>query len=85
MKYKIGDKVKVRTDLMPGNVYGGGTTYFVFGMEKFLGKTLTIKGNFPYSYSESYCVEENCWWWTDEMFEQPNAVSAKFSKEVMFK
>ena len=33
MKYKIGDKVKVRQDLVPGNFYG--KDYYISSMDKF--------------------------------------------------
>jgi hypothetical protein len=63
MKYKVGDKVKVRNDLEPGNSYGA--TFFTKDMEKFKNKWVTILEVGDYSY----LIEENDWSWSDEMFE----------------
>jgi hypothetical protein len=40
MKYKVGDKVKVRKDLIENKLYG--SQYFVDAMKKFKGKIVTI-------------------------------------------
>ena len=63
-KYKIGDKVKVRKDLVVGERYNGGTT-FNSDMEKFKGKTLTISSNYKDvdGSEDRYNVKENCWCW----------------------
>jgi hypothetical protein len=64
-KYKKGDKVLVRSDLIVGNRYPDMT--FVNDMAAFMGKVVTI-----------IHIEHNRWygidgyphpWWTDEMFE----------------
>ena len=71
MKYKIGDKVRVRDDLRLGEVYkmDNGTDYdsVVFEMLKLKGKEVTIS---TYTDSNKYLVSEDrdCWNWTDEMF-----------------
>lgn len=71
MKYKIGDKVRVRDDLRSEEVYkmDNGTDYddVVFGMLKFKGKEVTIS---TYTYNNKYLISEDggCWNWTDEMF-----------------
>ena len=63
MKYKAGDKVKVRSDLEAGKRYGG--DMFAEEMCKYEGKTLTIA-----CVGQSiYAVKENFYNWTDEMFE----------------
>ena len=68
MKYKVGDKVKVRDDLMVGNCY----SYYAYcgNMVNFRGKTVTIK-TVAYDF---YRIEEDrqtsCW--TDGMFEDVN-------------
>lgn len=64
MKYKVGDKVKVRENLIHGEKYGGMTFY----MDGWKGKVVTI------SLVDSLgCYEiaedEDKWAWTDEMFE----------------
>lgn len=68
MKYKVGDKVKVRDDLMVGHCY----SYYAYcgNMVNFRGKTVTIK-SVAYDF---YRIEEDrqtsCW--TDGMFEDVN-------------
>ena len=67
MKYKVGDKVKVREDLSTDKMYDG--CYFTHSMILFLGKTVTIS---KVSWSiNRYEIKEDLgtWNWTDEMFE----------------
>lgn len=65
MKFKVGDRVKVRKDLVNGKVYG--KYIFINKMEKYKGKIVTIKAIFTNFYE----IEEDrgAWYWTDEMFE----------------
>lgn len=42
MKFKVGDKVVIRKDLVINNIYG--TQSFVGSMIKFIGKTCEING-----------------------------------------
>ena len=67
MKYKVGDKVRVRKDLKVDKVYKG-YVFFVPEMKKYLGKTVTISG---FAGNYGYFIEEDDeeWNWTDEMFE----------------
>lgn len=66
MKYKVGDKVKIRTDLRTDTKYG--TTQVVDEMCTLCGQVVTIKE--IYAKDQSYFIEEdNGWFWTDEMFE----------------
>lgn len=68
MKYKVGDKVKVRDDLVVGSCYG----YYAYcgDMVNFRSKIVTIK-TVAYDF---YRIEEDrqtsCW--TDGMFEDVN-------------
>ena len=64
MKYKIGDKVRVRKDLKVGGSYG---VYFNDDMANFIGKEVTIDcvGSLGYRIKE----DKFNWSWTDEMFE----------------
>lgn len=71
MKYKVGDKVKVRSDLRVGKRYGEHT--FVHDMFKFMGKIVTIKS----VWEQGYRIEEDAYWWTDEMLEPVEEMSAE--------
>lgn len=64
MKFKVGDKVRVREDLVIGNCYG--KERFVDGMKEYKGQIFTIKKN----YGGVYIFEKNLFNWTDEMLEK---------------
>jgi hypothetical protein len=66
MKYKVGDKVRVRRDLEIGEFYGN-HWYFNSDMEKYKGKEMTVYR----VHSEMYDMEEDNqrWGWVDEMLE----------------
>lgn len=65
MKYKVGDKVRVRSDLKENTRYGG--EIFARDMAEYLGKTVEITK----VLDDVYCIKgtEREWRWTDEMFE----------------
>lgn len=63
MKYKVGDKVRVRKDLIPGNYYGG--ICYVGYMDRFKGKKCVITNMDGISYQ----INDSGLWWTDEMLE----------------
>ena len=65
MKYKVGDKVRVRSDLEENTCYGG--KIFVRGMAVHRGKNVEISK----VHDDVYCIKESDreWFWTDEMFE----------------
>jgi hypothetical protein len=68
MKYKVGDKVRVRKDLVIDSVYGGDS--FPEGMAMFRGKVVTISKRL--NNGKYYILEDNsgyAWTWTNEMFE----------------
>lgn len=71
MQYKVGDKVKVRSDLKVGKGYGEHA--FVHDMFKFVGKIVTIES----VWKQGYRIEEDTYWWTDEMFEPAEEMSAE--------
>ena len=75
MKYKVGDKVRVREDLIVDQWYGEDT--FASGMVSFKGKIVTISN----IESGFYILKEDSsrWSWTDEMFS--GRVSEDFSSE----
>ena len=63
MKFKVGDRVKVRKDLKYNNFYGGNRVNDEMVNNK--GKILTIIG----IDNGAYLMEGSQWFWTDEMFE----------------
>ena len=65
MKYKIGDKVLVRSDLEKGKKYGD--EVFMSDMLFFRGKIVTIE---HIDHPNYYRIKEDPeqWYWTDEMF-----------------
>lgn len=74
MKYKVGDKVRIRRDLMKFGRYGSQT--FVEQMEKYKGMPATISKVF----SDTYYIKEDKgenWYWTDEMFEAKDELTAE--------
>lgn len=80
MKYKVGDKVKVREDL-ENNVFYGGTRANE-DMIKHRGKILTIRG----IEGGNYLMEEENWCWTDEMLEDvEEEISLKDFLNILWK
>ena len=80
MKYKVGDKVRVREDLVPHTWHGSAGIYFHPDMEKYKGMIVTVKsisGDWYYSMEETETYA-----WTDEMLEDYN-VPYLISKELM--
>jgi len=74
MKYKIGDKVRVRMDLDSSGYTEYRMEYdhaitnnFVSSMKRWEGKEVTIAN--ANNISIEYYIEEDYWGWTDEMFE----------------
>lgn len=66
MKYKVGDKVRVRKDLVPGNFYG--KDYYISSMDKFKGEKCAITE----IWDQSYQINNFGYWWSEEMFESVN-------------
>ena len=63
MKYKIGDKVRVRKDLVLGNKYGG--IIYASNMDKFKNKECVITS----VTNKTYHINGSDHWWTNEMLE----------------
>ena len=63
MKYKVGDRVRVRKDLKPGNFYG--KDYYISSMDKFKGEKCVITE----IWDQSYQINDFGYWWSEEMFE----------------
>lgn len=64
MKYKVGDKVRVRRDLEVGKLYGGYSA--TRDMAAFAGEVVTV--SFVYSSGTFMCAEVG-WHWVPEMVE----------------
>lgn len=64
-KHKVGDKVRIRKDLIVDNKYG---LCFVPSMAQYRGKVATIT---KIEFDDCYTIDldDKCWHWTDEMFE----------------
>lgn len=71
MTYKVGDKVRVREDLVVDKRYGN---YFFSGdMKPYVGKTMTIS---HVNKSAYYFIEDkDNWNWTDEMLEDAEGIN----------
>lgn len=68
MKFKVGDKVKVRADLKVDEKYEG--IYFVEDMEEFKGKIVTIRSANSEDEKTIYKIEEDIGYeWVESMFE----------------
>lgn len=79
MKYKIGDRVRVRKDLADGDIYGG--RIFTGHMYTLLGKIVRISEVYTDFYSIDDPDYELCCW-TDDMFEPITKLTA--AEVVMF-
>lgn len=77
MKYKVGDKVRVRSDLKVGKSYGEHA--FAHDMFKFVGKIVTIES----VWKQGYRIEEDTYWWTDEMLEPVEEMSAEELMKIL--
>lgn len=69
MKFEVGDKVRVRNDLVVNKIYG--CAYFVSQMVGFKGKEFTIEsvGNSNSEDNKYYTLKEVGFSWTDGMLE----------------
>ena len=63
MKYKIGDKVRVRKDLVPGNFYG--RVYYSSDMNKFKAMECVVTN----IYDGTYNINDSEYGFSDEMLE----------------
>jgi len=78
MKYKVGDKVRVRYDLIAGKRYGG--TIFLHGMAYMLGKETEVV--FVDGYGRGYILKDGDYYsFTDEMLEPIGKEKAPVEKE----
>lgn len=88
MKYKVGDRVKVRSWNQMVNEYGVNQCgdikmkpLFINSMREYCEKIVTIKEVCGYHY----CIKEDCgdWFWSDDMFDivEKNTTNVKTNKE----
>lgn len=77
MKFKVGDRVRVRKDLKYSNFYGGVRVNDEMVNNK--GKILTIIG----IDNGAYLMEGSQWFWTDEMFESKEYTYEDLKKSPM--
>lgn len=80
MKFKVGDKVRIRKDLKKGDDF---EIYVTDEMEELAGKTTIITSAWKNSKSSRYNIkeDESCYTWTEDMFEQ----NIKPTREELFK
>ena len=74
MKYKIGDKVKIREDLEYGHTYDESLYIVTTKMLKYRGKVATIVGTNNYPLSYGIDLDEGHNWWSIGMFEDVEEV-----------
>lgn len=77
VKYKAGDKVRVRSDLEACRTYGGIRASST--MCQYRGKTVEIAK----VYSNYYKIKERDFYWTDEMFESEEEMSAEEALKML--
>lgn len=79
MKYKVGDKVRVREDLEVGKVYG---LYLYKEMAELKGKVVEIEDLCQGDYS----IKESIYYWAEEMFsglaEEPRNLMPLIAREL---
>lgn len=77
MKFKVGDKVKIREDLSCGR-FGG--VYFYDSMKGYRGREAKITYIDSYDNTYHLDIDDNNWWWTDGMLELYEAKRAEMKK-----
>lgn len=79
MKYKVGDKVRIKERLIPEKLYG--SREFVTQMEEYEGReaVILVVGD----VDEYYLIDldNKSWDWTDEMLESIDEKPTKFTKK----
>lgn len=87
MNFKVGDKVRVRDDLVAYKTYGNSNNWLFFnvGMEEFRGKNFVVSS----VVGKVYCLKGICdWVFNDEMLEpviEPKVVENPMEKLVVYR
>lgn len=66
MKFKVGDKVKIKEDLSFGHY---STVYFSTPMKGYRGKEAKITYVSPYDGTFNLDIDNGNWWWSEDMLE----------------
>lgn len=87
MKFKVGDKVRVRDDLIAYKTYGNSNNwlYFNVGMEEFRGKNFVVSSIVGQAY---YLEGIHSWVFNDEMLEpviEPKVVENPMEKLIIYR
>lgn len=78
MKYKVGDKIRVRKKLIPKTKYGD--VYFAINMREYEGEEAIVKEVGAIAYHLD--IDGGMYWWSDEMFEPVEEMSAEEVFEI---
>jgi hypothetical protein len=67
-RFKVGDKVRLRSDLKELNRtdYVGG---LIDDMKKYAGETVTIENTIVHDDKPCYYIEEHCYMWDERLFD----------------
>lgn len=74
MKFKVGDKVKIKENLL---CKGYGVAYFASPMKKYKDKEAKITYISPYDGTCHLDIDDGIWWWSEDMFEPYTSKIAK--------
>lgn len=74
MKFKVGDKVKIKKNL---SCKGYGASYFVSSMKKYKGKEAKITYVSPDDDTCHLDIDSGNWWWSEDMLEPYTSKIAK--------
>lgn len=74
MKFKVGDKVKIKKNL---SCKGYGASYFVSSMKKYKGKEAKITYVSPDDDTCQLDIDSGNWWWSEDMLEPYTSKIAK--------
>lgn len=82
MKYKVGDKVRIRKDLTVDDNYDD-VADVVPQMLRYAGKVAFIRVACGYDDTYKINIDGQHWWWTDKMFENVDTEVQKMNKCVI--